>query len=56
MEVYVMLIVFVIIVCLILVVVLIMKNQKDKKELENFFNNDYKKPEDSEANDEGEKF
>ncbi|ESU22646.1 hypothetical protein FEDK69T_19040 [Flavobacterium enshiense DK69] len=35
---------------------LIIRNEKDKKELEYFLNNDYKKPEDSEANDGGKKY
>ncbi|ESU28765.1 hypothetical protein FLJC2902T_13610 [Flavobacterium limnosediminis JC2902] len=56
MKVSVLLIVVVIIVSLFLVAYLIIQNEKDKKNLEDFLNNDYKKPEDSEANDGGKKY
>ena len=56
MKVSVIVIVALIIVSLFLVVYLIIRNEKDKKDLEDFLNNDYKKPEDSEYNDGGSKF
>ncbi|UOK41516.1 MULTISPECIES: hypothetical protein [Flavobacterium] len=55
MKISVIIIVAVVIVSLLLVAYLIIRNEKDRKELENFLNNDYKKPEESEFNDGGKK-
>ncbi|HSD15018.1 MAG TPA: hypothetical protein VLB74_10255 [Flavobacterium sp.] len=55
MKVSVIIIVAVVIVSLFLVAYLIIQNERDKKELEDFLNNDYKIDDDDEVNDEWKK-